>query len=108
MKLLLDEQMPRKIARSFPPSYVVSNVQAEGWAGVQNGELLELAHARGFDALISADKNISYQQNESDLPISVVILHVSRLRIEELAPLIPEAIRQLEKLSTPAFVRINV
>jgi len=108
MKLLLDEQMPRKIYRLFPSDYVISNVQAEGWAGVQNGELLELAHAKGFDALISADKNISYQQNESTLPISVLVLHVPRLRIEELEPLIPKAVEQLEKLSAPAFIQVGV
>lgn len=64
--------------------------------------------SRGFDALISADKNISYQQNESSLPISVVVLHVYRLRIEELSPLIPIAIEKLKGLSAPAFVRIDV
>lgn len=35
MKLLLDEQMPRKIYRLFPSDYVVSYVQAEGWAGAR-------------------------------------------------------------------------
>jgi len=92
MKLLLDEQMPRKIYRLFPSDYVISNVQAEGWAGVQNGELLELAHAKGFDALISA----------------VLVLHVPRLRIEELEPLIPKAVEQLEKLSARAFIQVGV
>ena len=108
MKLLLDEQIPRNLAKSFPSNVLVSNVQAEGWAGAQNGELLHLAHSREFDALISADKNISYQQNKSELPISVLVFYVSRLRIEELEPLIPEAVLQLEKLSAPAFIRIGV
>lgn len=108
MKLLLDEQIPRNLMRSFPSNFVVSNVQAEGWAGAQNGELLKLAHSRGFNALISADKNISYQQNKLILPISVLVFYVSRLRSEELEPLIPEAVLQLEKLSSPAFIRIGV
>lgn len=89
MRLLLDEQMPRKISRAFPSKCVVSSVQSEGWDGVKNGELLELACSSKFDALISADKNISYQQSELALPISVVVLHVFRLKIEELEPLIP-------------------
>ena len=108
MKLLLDEQMPRKIAFAFPSNCIVNNVQSEGWAGVQNGELLDLALSRNFDALISADKNISYQQNELSLAISVVVLHAFRLRIEELEPLIPEVVRRLEKMTSPAFIQINV
>ena len=71
------------------------------------GSYFGLRH-RDFDALISADKNISYQQNESILPISVVVLHVFRLRLEELTPLVPIAIQRLEQLSSPAFIRIDV
>lgn len=108
MKLLLDEQMPRKISDFFPDMFEISTVQSEGWSGVENGELLSLAESRGFDALISADKNISYQQNESLLPVSVVVLHVNRLRIKELSPLIPIAIERLKDLSIPAFIRIDV
>jgi len=108
MKLLLDEQMPRKISEVFPDTFELSTVQSEGWSGVENGELLGLAKSRGFDALISADKNISYQQNESSLPIPVIVLHVYRLRIEDLSPLIPIAIEKLKELSAPAFIRIDV
>ncbi|MCZ0937990.1 MAG: hypothetical protein OXJ55_05105 [Caldilineaceae bacterium] len=34
-----------------------------GWQGGENGELLQLAAARGFDALITADRNMPHQQN---------------------------------------------
>ena len=64
MKLLLDEQMPRKIARRFRDGITVDHVQLKGWEGVKNGELLKLAAVDGYDALISADKDMSYQQND--------------------------------------------
>lgn len=92
MKLLLDEQMPRKVARHFPGDYKVDHVQHKGWSGIKNGELLTLAADAGYDALVSADKNMSYQQNERELRISVVVLHVLHLRIEELIPLLPKAL----------------
>lgn len=87
MKLLLDEQMPRKIAQHFPEDIVVETVQSQGWSGVANGELLKLAASRGYDALVSADKNMEYQQDAQSLPLSVVVLNVFQLRVEALAPL---------------------
>jgi len=107
MKLLLDEQMPRKIAMHFESEIVVDHVQLVGWAGIKNGELLRLAAASEYDALISADKNMSYQQSKEQLPLSVVVLHVVRLRIEELAPLIPVAMKKLSTVEKPTFIRIE-
>lgn len=107
MKLLLDEQMPRKLVRYFPEGFTVDTVQSLGWKGVKNGELLRLAASQGYAALISADKNMEYQQNSADLPISVVVLHVKRLRIEDLAPLIPAALERLASLSGPTFIRVG-
>jgi predicted nuclease of predicted toxin-antitoxin system len=107
MKLLLDEQMPRKIARHFPEGIVVDTVQRQGWSGIENGELLELAAAGGYDALISADKNMAYQQDPQSLPLPVVVLHVAQLRIEELVPLLPKALKELRSASSPAFIRIS-
>lgn len=100
MMLLLDEQMPRKIWRYFPEKYTVDHVQLKGWEGVKNDELLRLAALNGYDASISADKNISHQQNEQSLPMSIVVLHVYQLRNDALAPLIPKALEQLKLVST--------
>ena len=107
MKLLLDEQMPRKIAKQFEESVTVDHVQLVGWSGIKNGELLKLAAAEGYDALISADKNMSYQQNENQLPLSVVVLEVLRLRIEDLVPLLPIAMEKLLEVNEPKFIRIK-
>jgi predicted nuclease of predicted toxin-antitoxin system len=107
MKLLLDEQIPRRLSRHFPDEFTVDHVQQLGWEETKNGALLKLASSAGYDALISADKNMTYQQNEHELPISVVILRVYRLKLEELAPLIPETLTRLKNLSTPAFIEID-
>ena len=107
MKLLLDEQMPRKIARHFPEDITVDHVHHKGWEGIKNGELLKRAAADGYDALISADKNMSYQQNDRALMISVVILHVFQLRIEHLEPLIKTALKELRSVSVPTFIRVD-
>ncbi len=59
-----------------------------GWAGRSNGDLLKLAAAHDFDAFITADQGIEYQQNLDDLPIPVVVMIASRTRVQELRPLV--------------------
>lgn len=107
MKLLLDEQMPRKMARYFPDGYNVDHVQLLGWGGIKNGALLKLAAESGYDALISADKNMAYQQNEEALEISVVVLHVHQLRIQDLVALVPTALQKLQIAENPSFIRVD-
>lgn len=107
MKLLLDEQLPRSLAKEFPASVEVHTVQSQGWAGVTNGTLLNHAHDNEFTALVSADKNIASQHNEKQLVVPVVILSVLRLRADNLIPLIPQAIAALEADSSPRFIVIE-
>ena len=107
MKLLPDEQMPRSVAKEFPAGIDLHTVQSQGWAGVTNGALLNLAHENGFTALISADKNIASQHNEQQLPVPVVILSVVRLRADNLIPLIPTVVTELEADSNPRFIVVE-
>ena len=107
MKLLLDEQLPRKLARHFPDTCAVDHVQQLGWEETKNGALFRRAALAGCDALISADKNMSYQQDERALQLSVVVLHVYRLKLEMLVPLVPLALERLRETTAPAFVRIQ-
>ena len=60
MKLLLDEQIPARLARAFAERFEVRTVQQTGWASSKNGALLRLAANDGFAALLSADKNMEY------------------------------------------------
>ena len=62
MRVLLDEHLDHRLRRSFDPSVEVVTVAEQGWKGKKNGELLQLA-SRAFDALITADQNLEYQQN---------------------------------------------
>lgn len=47
-----------------------------GWGGAKNGVLLVLA-ATAFDAFITVDKNLPYQQNLTTLPVAVVALRAA-------------------------------
>jgi predicted nuclease of predicted toxin-antitoxin system len=87
MRLLLDECVPARLRRALP-AHAVSTVVMQGWSGVQNGALLALA-AREFDAFITVDKNLPYQQNASQLPVAVVVLDAVSNELMHLLPLVP-------------------
>ncbi len=57
MRVLLDEQLPRHLAREIG-GHDVSTVQQRGWAGLKNGELLRVAADAGFEVLVTADRNL--------------------------------------------------
>ena len=44
------------------------------WATLENGRLLRAAEEAGFDVLVTADKNIYYQQNNATRRIALVVL----------------------------------
>ena len=67
-----------------------------GWASKTNGELLALAIGQ-FDVFLTADRNLSYQQDVSSLDIAVVVLVARSSSLEDLRPLAP---RLLEVLPT--------
>jgi hypothetical protein len=54
MRILLDEDIPRRLA-ALLVGHEVSTVQRNGWSGVKNGRLLELAAAE-FDVFLTMDK----------------------------------------------------
>jgi hypothetical protein len=84
MKLLLDHCVPRRFA-CLLPTHQVSTVFQMGWSSLKNGELLARS-ALQFDAFLTVDQNLQFQQNLSSLPITVVVLVASDNRLDTLRP----------------------
>lgn len=57
MRVLLDENLPRRLKRCFAEDVVVLTVQDCGWKGLQDGELLQIAQTE-FDVFVTSDKGI--------------------------------------------------
>ena len=96
MRLLLIECVPKRLKRELL-GHDVKTVQDVGWAGIKNGTLLTLADGQ-FDALLTVDQGIEYQQNLSGLAISVVVMLAASNDVDDLRPLLPgveEALRDL-------------
>ena len=70
MRLLLDECVPRPLKHDLI-GHDVEHVVDMGWSSKRNGELLKLMVAARFEALLTVDKNIEFQQNLKGLGIGV-------------------------------------
>ena len=97
MKLLLDENLPHQLRHDLP-GHDCSTVAFMGWGGIENGELLRCAASAGFDALVTKDANVQYEQNLVNLPLAVVILHAASNDIDDIRPLLPALLRALTAL----------
>jgi predicted nuclease of predicted toxin-antitoxin system len=73
MKLLFDQGTPAPL-RNHLPNHIIETAYEKGWSTLKNGDLLTRAEAEGFDALITTDQRLRYQQNLTGRKISVVVL----------------------------------
>src|ERR1044072_991790 len=95
MKVLLDECVPWPM-RTILANHSCTSVQAEGWNGIRNSELLKRAEGN-FDLLITCDQNILFQQNLSSSTIAILELSTNDLRrIQADAEAIQQAIAEIE------------
>jgi predicted nuclease of predicted toxin-antitoxin system len=86
MKLLLDENLPKRLKADFA-DHEISTVRERGWNGIKNGQLLHLMVENGFDALLTFDKNLQHQQNLRQYPVSVFVLTAANNTYKELTRL---------------------
>jgi hypothetical protein len=73
MRIILDESVPQKL-RLLIEGHTVVTAWYQGWSGLQNGTLLDAAEQAGFELFITADQELSYQQNLTDRKIALVVL----------------------------------
>ena len=95
MKILLDECLPRRMAKLLP-GHDVRTVRQMNWLGLSNGRLLDAAI--DFDAFITVDKNLVKQQQVAGRPLAAIVLQVRSNKIEDIEPLIPRVIELLADL----------
>ncbi len=72
-KIALDEGAPEEIAFHLP-GHEVQSVRQLGLKGTKNGKLLAALEAGGFNAFVTNDKRLEFDQNVSRLRFAVLIL----------------------------------
>lgn len=105
MRVLLDECLPRTLVADFK-GHEVTTVPQAGWAGKSNGELLDLAES-DFDVLATIDRGVRFQQNITRRQIAVVAFAAPTNRIDDLRPLMLQALEALETIEPGQFVTIR-
>jgi hypothetical protein len=78
-----------------------------GWSTLKNGELLRTGAGGGFEAFITVDQNIQFQQNLSLLPLTVVILAAPDNRLETLWRFAPQVLATLASAPVRILIRID-
>ena len=91
--MLLDECVDRRLAADIQ-GHDVKTVPEAGWAALKNGDLLSRAQHE-FDALITTDRNLPFQQDLARFVIAVIVLRAQSNRVTDLRALIPELLAAL-------------
>lgn len=73
MRILFDQGTPVPLRRSLT-GHEVETAYERGWSALQNGVLLKTAEVAGFDAIITTDQNLRYQQNLVERKLAVLVL----------------------------------
>ena len=105
MRVLLDEQLPRQLARHFI-GHEVRTVQQQSWAGLKNGVLLITAEAAGFQVFVTGDRNLEHQQNVAGRRLGVVVLAAVSNALEDLLPLVPDALTAIASVRLGQVLRV--
>jgi hypothetical protein len=73
MKVLFDQCTPVPLRRYLHP-HVVDTAAERGWSRLQNGELLNQLESNHYDAFITTDTKLKYQQNLTKRTIRILAL----------------------------------
>ncbi len=106
MRVLLDNNIDRRFSRLLTGHDAVHARQV-GWEDLHNGDLIAAAELEGFAVLITADKNLRYQQNLKGRTISIITLNSILVDFPGIQPLVPQVLAALENLPQGAFITIT-
>jgi hypothetical protein len=106
VRVLLDEQLPRQLARELV-GHAVRTVPQQGWAGLGNGELLRRASDHGFEVFVTGDQNLEFQQNLARSTLRVIVLVAPSNALEDLLPLVPSILQAIPSARAGAVQRVG-
>jgi len=101
MKLLLDENLPKRLKADFQ-NHEVYPVAEMSLTGIKNGPLLQPMLENNFHALLTFDKNLQYQQNFRKYTLADFVLSAINNTYSELTKLSPKIHKYLDGSNLPA------
>jgi predicted nuclease of predicted toxin-antitoxin system len=73
MKILFDQGTPVPLRACLTGRHI-ETAAVRGWSELSNGDLPPQAESEGFEAMVTADQNLHYQQNLSSRTIAILVL----------------------------------
>lgn len=89
MKILFDQGTPAPLRHTLV-GHSVTTAFEQAWDKLQNGDLIRMAEAEGFHAMITTDQNLKYQQDLRDRKLAILGLPTTSW---------PKIQKHLEKIS---------
>ena len=102
-RIILDENLAVRF-RTHLSEFDVVTVRYQGWCGIQNGDLIRLIDD-SFDILITGDKNLRYQQNNTARKIAII--EVPSTQLQALLLIRDEIVKSIRAISPGDYVRIS-
>jgi hypothetical protein len=97
MKVLFDQGTPVPLRRFLHP-HAVDTADERGWSRLRNGDLLDQAETNHYDAFITTDTNLRYQQNLAKRVIRILVLTTTSWpRIREKTHEVQSALENLDE-----------
>jgi predicted nuclease of predicted toxin-antitoxin system len=87
VRVVLDANLPVDFG-ALLTGHQVDSVHQRGWSDLDNGALLTACQAE-YDAFVTLDQSLRYQQNLRGRPMAVLILHARSNRLQDLSQLVP-------------------
>lgn len=104
MKVLLDENLDRRLRKNLDP-HEVFTANYKGWSGLKNGKLLEACEADGIEVLPTGDQSLFYEQNLSKRRLAVVALSCVEWRI--LKDYLPQIVTAIDNAFPGSFQAVD-
>jgi len=106
VNILLDHCVDCRLRRFLKAHHIMTTAEM-GWQKLRNGKLLATA-ASQFDALLTVDQNLKYQQKLATLPIAVVVMVAHTNKLVDLIPLVPYVEEALKLLRPCTLVEVRL
>lgn len=105
MRVLIDECVDPRVKLLFGDQNVAT-VHEQGWDTLEDGPLLTLAQKK-FDALLTIDGSLEFQQNLSKLQIALIVVHVPKNQIAHYRVIQKELLAAIEKARPGEVIHVR-
>lgn len=76
-----------------------------GWQELKNGDLLDEAQDKGFEVMVTADRNLTYQQNLDNRRLEIVVLPAGNW--PEVKANIVDVVRAIDEAEPGGFIELK-